>query len=346
MENINILYFISENEDAFLGAFRSPKFKLRRANRLSDLSAIAENFSLSELNSTILIEVTPQNYDESIKTVKAIKNNWYTRGLIVIFILTESNAKITENALHLGVNDCYTCPIPFDDLKERIKFLNTFSILKAQLSQIPELPQKDYKMPVVKRLIDIVLSFTALILLSPLMLIVAILIKLDSKGAVFYVSKRVGTGYKIFDFYKFRSMRADADKEVSKLFKDNQYGNAAFFKLQNDPRVTKLGSFLRNTSIDELPQLFNVLKGDMSLVGNRPLPLYEAELLTTNEWSTRFLGPAGLTGLWQITKRGKKDMSELERKELDNYYATHFSLFMDFKIIMKTFPALMQKEKV
>jgi lipopolysaccharide/colanic/teichoic acid biosynthesis glycosyltransferase len=163
---------------------------------------------------------------------------------------------------------------------------------------------------------------------------------LDSKGSVFYTSKRVGTGYRIFDFYKFRTMRTDADKEVSTLIQNNQYGNAAFFKLKNDPRVTKLGSFLRNTSIDELPQLLNVLRGEMCLVGNRPLPL------TTNEWSTRFLGPAGLTGLWQVSKRGKKDMSEVERKELDNYYAANFSLKMDLDIILKTFPALIQKEKV
>jgi lipopolysaccharide/colanic/teichoic acid biosynthesis glycosyltransferase len=347
-DNINILYFINENEDVFLETFRSSNFKLRRANRLSDLATIAENFSTSELNSTILIEVTSKNFNDVIHATKSIRNNWYTRGLIIIFILTESksNSTITNIALKLGVNDCYLHPVPFEDVKERIIFLNTFLTLKAQVCQAPDLPERDFKVPVMKRIIDIVISVFALIFLSPLFLIVAILVKLDSKGSVFYTSKRVGTGYKIFDFYKFRTMRPGADKEVANLLKSNQYGNAAFFKLQNDPRVTKLGSFLRNTSIDELPQLFNVLKGDMCLVGNRPLPLYEAELLTTNEWATRFLAPAGLTGLWQISKRGKKDMSELERKELDNYYAANFSLYMDLKIIMKTFPALIQKEKV
>lgn len=344
--DINILYFIAENEDPFLETFRSSSFKLRRANRLSDLSTIAENFSASELNSTVLIEVTPKNYSEIMPAVKAVRSNWYTRGLFIIFILTEPNSAIASEALKLGVNDCYVHPVPFEDLKERIVFLNTFSTLKSQISQAPDLPERNFDVPVLKRIIDVVLSALALIFLSPLFLIVAILIKLDSKGSVFYTSKRVGSGYKIFDFYKFRTMRPGADKEVANLLQNNQYGNAAFFKLQNDPRVTKLGSFLRNTSIDELPQLFNVLKGDMCLVGNRPLPLYEAELLTTNEWATRFLAPAGLTGLWQVSKRGKADMSEQERKELDNYYATNFSLLMDFKIIMKTFPALMQKEKV
>jgi lipopolysaccharide/colanic/teichoic acid biosynthesis glycosyltransferase len=185
-----------------------------------------------------------------------------------------------------------------------------------------------------------------IIFLLPLFIIVGILIKLDSPGPIFYLSKRVGTGYKIFDFYKFRSMRVGADAELASLKHKNQYEGSSFFKFENDPRITKLGSFLRKSSIDELPQLINVLKGEMSLVGNRPLPLYEAEQLTTNEWSMRFLGPAGLTGLWQISKRGKKDMSEKERKQLDNFYAKNYSLWLDIKIILKTIPALVQKEKV
>jgi lipopolysaccharide/colanic/teichoic acid biosynthesis glycosyltransferase len=124
-------------------------------------------------------------------------------------------------------------------------------------------------------------------------------------------------------------------------------GDAAFFKLTNDPRITKLGNFLRNSSIDELPQLFNVFKGDMSIVGNRPLPIYEAEKLTTDQFSKRFLAPAGITGLWQVTKRGKGGpMSEDERIGLDNEYADKFSLGMDIKILLMTIPALFQKENV
>eukprot|EP01039_Chlorochromonas_danica_P012595 gene12595-14449_t len=147
-------------------------------------------------------------------------------------------------------------------------------------------------------------------------------------------------------------MRVDADKLLVELSTQNQYSNedggtkAAFVKIKDDPRVTKLGKFLRNSSLDELPQLFNILFGDMSLVGNRPLPVYEAEMLTSNEWSMRFLGPAGLTGLWQITKRGKLDMSERERKKLDNFYAQNYSFWLDLKILIRTVPALLQKEKV
>lgn len=121
----------------------------------------------------------------------------------------------------------------------------------------------------------------------------------------------------------------------------------SFVKLENDPRITKVGQFIRKYSIDELPQLVNILKGDMSIVGNRPLPLYEAELLTSDEYIDRFMAPAGLTGLWQVEKRGDSGkMSAEERKMLDIEYARNFSFIMDIKIILKTVTAFIQKENV
>ncbi len=134
-------------------------------------------------------------------------------------------------------------------------------------------------------------------------------------------------------------------KEVAKT-------KSAFIKIVDDPRITKVGKIIRNTSIDELPQLINVLKGDMSIVGNRPLPVYEAELLTMDDMSKRFLAPAGITGLWQVELRGRGgDMSEDERKRLDNVYADHFvgnnySFWYDLKLILRTVPALFQKDTV
>ena len=123
--------------------------------------------------------------------------------------------------------------------------------------------------------------------------------------------------------------------------------SSTFIKIKDDPRITRVGKFIRNTSIDELPQLINVLKGDMSIVGNRPLPLYEAEMLTSDDWSERFMGPAGITGLWQVEQRGKKGkMSEEERKALDNQYAKTYSFWGDIKLILRTIPALFQKENV
>jgi lipopolysaccharide/colanic/teichoic acid biosynthesis glycosyltransferase len=130
------------------------------------------------------------------------------------------------------------------------------------------------------------------------------------------------------------------------LAKKDSNKDSAFIKIKDDPRVTKIGKFIRNTSIDELPQLWNVLKGDMSLVGNRPLPLYEAEKITTDKYALRFLGPAGITGLWQVEKRGRGAMSEDERLSLDNDYVKNFSVWFDLKILLRTIPALFQSENV
>lgn len=258
----------------------------------------------------------------------------------------------------------------------------------------------EFKLPLWKRSFDIMASGAAILCLSPLFIITALAIRFESKGKIVYKSKRVGSNYKIFDFYKFRSMYSDADKRLAEYKKLNQYTKStddeessdsssvaemsqqpttqtdsgqdvvlfsdnlstsendylktkrtersnAFFKLENDPRITRVGHFIRKYSIDELPQLFNILKGDMSVVGNRPLPLYEAELLTSDEYVNRFMAPAGLTGLWQVEKRGDAGkMSAEERKQLDIKYAKEFSFGMDLRIIIKTFTAFIQKEDV
>lgn len=237
------------------------------------------------------------------------------------------------------------------------------------------------RLPVWKRAMDTAIALTALTLLAPLMLLVIIAIKCESRGPVLYISKRVGRDFKVFDFYKFRSMRVDADKLVDALKSQNQYGPAVdvqnqpwsrvmliddsgflneeeyklrkkqedggtFLKIQKDPRITRIGAFIRNTSIDELPQLINVLKGDMSIVGNRPLPLYEAEKLTKDKVIGRFLAPAGITGLWQTEGRGQSVVSEAERKSLDLEYATKFNIWMDIKILLKTAPSMIQRTTV
>jgi lipopolysaccharide/colanic/teichoic acid biosynthesis glycosyltransferase len=198
-----------------------------------------------------------------------------------------------------------------------------------------------------KRVFDILLSAIALIAFSPIFLLIALAIKLESKGPIFYIAKRAGRGYKIFNFYKFRTMIAGADSKINEYSHLNQYNATSvgpkFYKIENDPRITKVGAFLRKTSLDELPQLINVLLGDMSLVGNRPLPLYEAATLTTDEWAKRFLAPAGITGLWQIKKRGNKDMSAEERINLDIYYANKYNFAYDLWIMANTPTALIQK---
>jgi lipopolysaccharide/colanic/teichoic acid biosynthesis glycosyltransferase len=201
-----------------------------------------------------------------------------------------------------------------------------------------------------KRAFDIAISVILLLITLPIFILVAIAIRLESRGPIFYNAKRAGRGFKVFSFYKFRTMEVNADKKIDALAHLNQYdANSAgpkFFKITNDPRVTRVGKFLRNTSLDELPQLLNVLKGDMSLVGNRPLPLYEASTLTTNEFVERFMAPAGMTGLWQIKKRGKTDMSTEERISLDISYARKSNLLYDLWIMANTPRALLQKTDV
>lgn len=202
---------------------------------------------------------------------------------------------------------------------------------------------------ILRRCFDIVFSIIALLSLSWLFGIIALAIRIEAKGPIFYTTKRAGKGYRIFDFYKFRTMFVNSDAKIRELAHLNQYNagekGVVFFKINNDPRITKVGAFLRNTSLDELPQLFNVLIGDMSLVGNRPLPLYEAASLTTDDWAERFLAPAGMTGLWQIKKRGRSEMSVEERINLDIHYASQNNFILDIWIMAKTPSAIISDFK-
>ncbi len=328
-------------------------YRIDRYDSVIDFSNQLSNSSMVDLPYALLIEMHNDDELRVFNQVKAIRENALTSGIIVILLSSSNKTELHQKALEAKANDIYFKPFNAALIFERISFLIRFKLLKPHDPGKLSAKATEYKMPLGKRLFDIFVSSVLLLLLCPLFILIAVLIKLESRGPVVYKSKRAGSGYKIFDFYKFRSMVADADKKLAKLSQtNNQYasgeesGQKAFVKILNDPRITKIGNFLRKTSIDELPQLINVLKGDMSIVGNRPLPLYEAEQLTSDEFAMRFLGPAGITGLWQISKRGKAEMSESERKLLDNTYAKDGSFLMDLKIIFKTIPAMLQKEKV
>ncbi|SNR64032.1 sugar transferase [Lutibacter agarilyticus] len=320
-----------------------------------------------------------------------------------ILLTKEFSVDLFKLAFEKRVDDFYVIsPKLSENLLTRIQFLYNFKN-KTTPTELPVQKSDGYHMPFTKRLFDIFVAGSVLLVASPFLLLIIIAIRLESKGKVYYIAKRVGR--KTFDFYKLRSMRTGSDELLKKLAKEkNQYNTGAvktkdpldepcprcselpegkscspmmyvdthhicdywhnhqkseaakndstFVKIVDDPRVTKVGKFIRNTSIDELPQLINVLKGDMSIVGNRPLPVYEAELLTADTLSKRFLAPAGITGLWQVELRGKGgDMSEDERKRLDNEYADHFkdgnfSFWYDIKLILRTIPALFQKSSV
>lgn len=312
-----------------------------------------------------------------------------------VFLLGSSQGLKPRQLLAWEVQDAFETGADAGKMAKR--FLRLQEVWRAlqqekDTGQTPGFPQ--YKVPLIKRVFDIAIAGTALLMLSPLLILVMILIKLESRGPIFYISQRVGTGYKVFDFYKFRSMRVNADQMVQQLAHLNQYADPqadqqvgtpvrnlpevvleqapadqlyhddvivpesayqeqrrqkdakAFFKIEKDPRITRVGHFIRNTSLDEIPQLINVLKGDMSVVGNRPLPLYEAEKLTTDDWTERFNAPAGITGLWQVTERGKSDVMGDSRKQLDVEYAQKYSIWLDLKIIFMTLPAMFQSSDV
>lgn len=193
-----------------------------------------------------------------------------------------------------------------------------------------------------KRVVDIVGSLFGILLFSPIMLITAIAIKLESKGPVIFKQKRAGLNGCIFTMYKFRSMCADADALKEKLQAQNEVKDGMMFKIKDDPRITKVGKFIRKTSIDELPQFFNVLFGDMSLVGTRPPTLDEVEKYERTHWRRMSIKP-GITGMWQVS--GRSQITDFDKiVELDTEYIDHWSILLDFKIMFKTVFSLLQRK--
>ena len=342
---------------------------------------------------------------EDITSIKYLKKKCPNLYLILLTDTLSDEERLTYQKC--GINDTLNIDSSVTEINKKIQFISTREDIlfddKASGKNILH-----FKIPLWKRTFDIVFASVALILLSPVFIITAIAIKLESDGPVMFKSKREGTNYTVFDFLKFRSMFMDADKRLKELSRtQNQYSdkceektipvghfdtdindtamidddlaaemlisddevmlvgddfvvsetnfnkqkteeiNNAFVKIENDPRITKVGHFIRKYSIDELPQLFNILKGDMSVVGNRPLPLYEAEKLTSDDSIDRFMAPAGLTGLWQVEKRGESGkMSAEERKQLDITYGQSYNFLLDMKIIFKTLTAFVQKDDV
>jgi lipopolysaccharide/colanic/teichoic acid biosynthesis glycosyltransferase len=330
------------------------------------------------------------------------------RNVYIILLTDDMSKEERDIYMKCGVNDTINKDASVTALNKKIQFISDRENILFD-DEAPRYKILKFKIPVWKRLFDIFFSGLAIIILSPIFILTAIAIKLESKGPVLFKSKRVGTNYTIFDFLKFRSMYIDAEDRLKDLSKtSNQYAekededehktitaplgdeaeqdmlnmgmesemmisdeeimligddfvvaesdfnkqkeediNNAFVKIENDPRITKVGKFIRKYSIDELPQLFNILKGDMSIVGNRPLPLYEAEKLTADSSIDRFMAPAGLTGLWQVEERGKGgNMSAEERKQLDITYGQTYNFMLDMKIIFRTLFTFVQKENV
>jgi lipopolysaccharide/colanic/teichoic acid biosynthesis glycosyltransferase len=398
-----------ENQLLLLYVGRSAE-NIRALSSCKEISLVVKGNSLEAVNyinskqklNAIICEMNLSGWS-GLELFEWVRKKKELLKIPFVLVTYEFKDEIFKAAFDRKVDDFFVMPLPAaEKLVERIHFLLGF---RNNITDIPEDvdPGIKYIMPLSKRVFDVVMATGALIALSPLLLFMIIAIRMESKGKVYYTSKRVGRVP--FDFYKLRSMRAGADAELKKLAKEkNQYDSSsaradidfsaqcprcrdlppeetcspvlhigphvicdywytyqkkelekskpAFIKIVNDPRITRVGKIIRNTSIDELPQLINVIKGDMSIVGNRPLPVYEAEQLTKGHLAKRFLAPAGITGLWQVELRGKGGlMSEDERKRLDNEYADHFvgnnySFWYDLKLIFRTIPALFQKDTV
>jgi lipopolysaccharide/colanic/teichoic acid biosynthesis glycosyltransferase len=352
-------------------------------------------------------------FEKSVRTEDVTAITYIRKHCPDVYIILLTNSLDNEERTiyqKCGINDTISNEASITDLNKKVQFISARENILFN-DQDAKYKILKFKIPMWKRLFDIVVSGLAIIFLLPVFIITAIAIKLESKGPVIFKSKRVGTNYTVFDFLKFRSMYVDAEQRLKEVSKGhNQYAetteddkdsktvitsplgdeaeqamfdmgmesemlisdeeimlvgddfvvaesdfnkqkeeeiNNAFVKVENDPRITKVGRFIRKYSIDELPQLFNILKGDMSIVGNRPLPLYEAEKLTVDSSIDRFMAPAGLTGLWQVEERGKGgNMSAEERKQLDILYGQTYNFALDMKIIFRTLTAFIQKENV
>ena len=343
--------------------------------------------------------------DADINAINYLKKK--NKHIYIILLTKELTAENRSVYQKSGINDTLDSNASITELNKKIQFISDRENMLFD-DQQPKYRMLRFKIPLWKRVFDVFFALIVLILTSPIFILTAIAIRLESKGPVIFKSKRVGANYTIFNFLKFRSMYQDAEERLKEVAKEagNQYaemnkktespsmpmtdmsmgGNMmigddtdmmiaddevmlvgddfvisetdyskekkeeienAFVKIENDPRVTKVGKFIRKFSIDELPQLFNILKGDMSVVGNRPLPLYEAEKLTIDTSIDRFMAPAGLTGLWQVEERGKGGMmSAEERKQLDIKYGQTYNFWLDMKILFRTFFAFVQKENV
>ena len=226
-------------------------------------------------------------------------------------------------------------------MDNRFKFEEEFDEVAIAIDYSEVLAKESILYSVTKRLIDIVGSLCGIILLSPLFLIVAILIKLeDPKGKVFFAQERNGRYPKTFKMYKFRSMVHNAEDLLKDLMDRNEQ-TGPVFKINDDPRITKVGKFIRKTSIDELPQLFNVLKGDMSLVGPRPPIPHEVDQYNSYQMQRLAVKP-GLTCIWQVS--GRNNIGFDEWVEMDIEYIKTRNLWLDIKLIFKTVGVLFGDE--
>jgi exopolysaccharide biosynthesis polyprenyl glycosylphosphotransferase len=293
---------LSDDEDTGV----PPTFASSRLPVVGGIGSLREALSSARAEAVVVVSTLP------LETLEGLINECFTLG-----------ASVDVQPHVLG-------GLPTAQVEMRTGASGSFLHLHPLRLELPQLA--------IKRTMDIVLSLGAIVLIAPLLVIVAIAIKLDSKGPVLFRQVRMGLGGRRFHILKFRTMVADADAQKAKLLHLNQYADSRLFKIKHDPRITRLGGLLRKTSLDELPQLWNVLRGDMSLVGPRPCVPEEFEHYAPHHMERLFVVP-GVTGPWQVSGRNSVlDFEEVVR--MDREYIRSWSLVRDLVILVKTLPAL------
>ncbi|MFQ5963107.1 MAG: sugar transferase [Candidatus Scalinduaceae bacterium] len=305
---------------------------LRKRGRLGTIFSGHITLNSKKLN-------LPQNFDSelvlgSIDDVESIVRKHNINRVIFV------DKSLSEEKLFPLIEFCEKLNVTFEILPDLYNL--TASKINDEIEGIPLIQLRGFHLPrsvlLVKRTLETTISLILCILLLPFLILVPVLIKLESKGSMIFRQKRYGKNGMIFTFYKFRSMAEDAYVKRTDLKEYNEKGDF-IFKIKDDPRITKVGRFIRRYSLDELPQLFNILKGEMSLVGPRPLPvedLIDIEKSKYKSWfKYRSQLPPGLTGLWQVSGRSESEFEDLVKDDL--YYIQNWTLSMDIMIILKTF---------
>ena len=260
---------------------------------------------------------------------------------IYIMQKQEADPEYIQEYIDLCMEMGVTCRVIVDFYKRRransyVSSVGTYPVITYHTISL-----NNYE-TIIKRTMDIVGSIVGIILSSPIMLIAAIAIKLDSPGPVIFKQVRVGQNGRHFKIYKFRSMYIDAEARKAELMSQNEMSGGVMFKMKDDPRVTKVGKFIRKTSIDELPQFFNVFIGNMSLVGTRPPTVDEVEKYERDQWRRISIKP-GITGMWQVSGRSNVESFE-DVVQMDVDYIDNWSIFEDIKIIFRTFLVILHRD--
>ena len=270
------------------------------------------------------------NKTRNLRWLEAIKQSNLKNTYLLLLSEKVSKEDIATYLLS-GASEIININTTPEDLQTVLTVLP--QIRQHSTTNTPNNPRR-FKLPCWKRAFDILFSGTAIVCLSPLLIVTAVAIRVESKGPIIYKSKRVGSNYDIFDFLKFRSMYIDAEARKKELMAQNEM-DGPVFKIKDDPRITRVGKFIRKTSIDELPQLWNILKGDMSIVGPRPALPREVEQYGDYEKQRLYVTP-GLSCYWQIAPH-RNELSFEEWMNLDIKYVQERSFWVDWKIIFKTF---------